>query len=127
LLAQCDGNLDEGGCGGTAVAFTLPSPGDLLELTVFVCGDADESVTIVLEVEMAGSQSRQVNITVDGGANVSVDQGTLTADVDATPATCETGLSVGIEHLDRGGLLTGVLHIVGYVESNRCEIRVEAS
>ena len=127
MLAQCDGNLNEGQCGGAQVAFTLPSPGDVLELTVFVCGDADESVAIALAVEMEGSQSRQVSITINGGANVSVDQGTLTADVDATRATCETGLDVGIEHLDRGGLLTGVLHIVGFVESNRCEIRVEAS
>lgn len=77
LLAQCDGNLDEGRCGGTAVAFTLPSPGDVLELKVLVCGDANESVVINIEVEMEGSQSRQASIAIGGGANVSIDQGAL--------------------------------------------------
>ncbi len=124
LSARCED--EPPACAASNIAFTLPAPGDVIEAVVFVCGDTDEHLEVRIGVEMAtDSQTRQVMLTVAGGKDLSQSGDTLWATVTATPALCDTGLTLTLAHLARRGELTGALCIQAVSDSGACELRVE--
>lgn len=120
LLAQCE--YEPSPCATSSIAFTLPAPGDVIQTSVFVCGEADERVELSLSVEMEGGLPR-VMLAVAGGTDL-YQYDSLSVTVTATPASCNTGLTVTLAHLDNGGPLTGTLQIDASVDAGRCEMRV---